>query len=176
MKILKNSYFCFCLLTALTCCGTVFAAEGNSESVSSKKIDLKDLNINEELCTKEVLMNLYPAPILKAILEQHSIPADKADAISRELAKRSQDSIDKIVEEKASKMDPNPFNDLTKRDEAGKIFRETVFEVFARVLNAHGIVEDDTEKQAILDEMQEIKGKLFFECIKKEQNVDKHAL
>ncbi len=71
--------------------------------------------------------------------------------------------------EKAALLEPNPFNDFSQRYTAIKIYRETLYEVFARTMNDHGITNED-QIQTLLDEMQQAKSKLFVDCIKREQS------
>jgi hypothetical protein len=135
--------------------------------LSSEKIG--EIQVDSALCSKEVLMTFFPEPIVRAILIQHKIPEDKAASIAKDLSQMDPEVV-KVVEQKATKMDPNPLNDLAQRDAAIKIFRETLFENFAKALRQNQVIADDNQIQTILDDMQQIKGKLFVECIKKERS------
>ncbi len=73
-----------------------------------------------------------------------------------------------MVEDKAAKLDPNPFKDLSRRDVAIRIYRETLYEVFAGVLKAHGI-SSNKQIRVTRYKIQEAKSKLFIECIHKQQ-------
>lgn len=123
------------------------------------------------LCSKDILMTFFPKPILKAVLLKHGVSTEQAEEISTELAQKDQEVI-KGVEEKASKMDPNPFKDLTDRDQALKVFKEVLFDVFANTVKKHGI-EDEAKIQTILDDMQSAKGKLFVECMQSSKDKEK---
>lgn len=167
MKQMKT-YICCQTFFALVCSSMLVAADVTPDTTTptaTTTTTSKGLVIDSSLCTKDVLMTFFPQPVVKAVLIQHKIPQDKAEVIAKELSQKSQD-VAKIVESKASKMDPNPFNDLSQRDTAVKIFRETLFEVFSQALKSNGIEKDNAEIQNILDDMQEAKGKLFVECIK----------
>ncbi|MBA3722174.1 MAG: hypothetical protein H0W88_07225 [Parachlamydiaceae bacterium] len=128
-----------------------------------------NLNVDQSLCSKEILMTFFPSPVVKAVLIQNKVSEADADTISKELAQKDQEVI-RLVEERASKMESNPLGDLTQRDTAIKIFRETLFEVFAKTLKANNVKADENQIQTILDDMQQVKGKLFVECIKKERS------
>jgi hypothetical protein len=70
------------------------------------------------------------------------------------------------VEEKASKMDPNPLKDPSQRQAAVKLFRDTLFEVFSGVLNEHGVT-DEQKVRAMLDDIQHQKAVRFAQCMEK---------
>jgi hypothetical protein len=122
---------------------------------------------DSNLCTKEELMTYFPQPLIKSILIKSKIEEDKAEEISKDLAQKGQD-LEKLVAEKASSVEPNPFKDLSQRDTAIKIYRETLYEVFAKTMQSHGISNED-QIQLLLEDMQSAKSKLFVDCIKKEQ-------
>lgn len=121
---------------------------------------------NSMKCTKEELMRFFPEQVVRPILIQAKIPEKEADAIAQALAQKDVE-LAKIVEEKSSKIDPNPFKNLSQRDLAIKIYRETLYEVFAKVLKEHGISDAD-QVQSLLDKLQEARSKLFIECIAKQ--------
>jgi hypothetical protein len=125
--------------------------------------------ISAKNCTKEVLMTFFPQPLTKDILVRHGIAAETAEKISKELAEKDQDIV-KLVDKKASAMNPNPFREQNQREEAIKIFKETLYEIFASVLKKHNIT-DETQIQSLLNELREAKGKLFIECM--HQNTQK---
>lgn len=121
---------------------------------------------NSMKCTKEELMRFFPEQVVQSILVKANIPKDQADAIATELAQKDKE-LAKIVEEKSSKIEPHPFKNLSQRDLAIRIYRETLYEVFAGVLKRHGVTNDD-QIQSLLDELQEARSKLFIECIRKQ--------
>lgn len=124
---------------------------------------------NEEIlskCSKEELMTFFPQEVVKSVLLKEQIPEDQASQIAQELSQKDRE-LTKIIEDKAAKLDPNPFKDLSQRDLAIKIYRETLYEIFAKVLKAHGVKNED-KIQTLLEEMQAAKSKLFIECIRKQ--------
>jgi hypothetical protein len=121
---------------------------------------------NSMKCTKEELMTIFPKQIVQSILIQAHLPKDKAESIAEALSQKDQE-FTKIVEEKAAKVQPNPFQDLSQRDLAIRIYRETLYEVFSKVLKAHGVTNDD-QIHTLLDQMQNEKSKRFIECIRKQ--------
>lgn len=151
-------YMVSCLLctTVSMLCLTTLNAE-TTETVLS----------NAMKCTKEELMTFFPQQVVQSVLIKAQLPQDQASSIAEELAQKDREFA-KIVEDKAAKLEPNPFKDLSQRDLAIKIYRETLYEVFAKVLKSHGVTNED-QIQALLDDMQAAKSKLFIECIRKQQ-------
>jgi len=157
--------FHHCLCCCITALITSPLAADTTETVLS----------NSMKCTKEELMRSFPEQLVESILIKANIPKDKSDAISKELAVKDKD-LARIIEEKTTKLEPNPIQNLSQRDQAIRIYRETLYEVFASVLKAHGINDDD-QIQKLLDELGEARSKLFIECIRKQpaRNFDPSA-
>lgn len=116
-------------------------------------------------CSKELLLAYFPETFLNETLKKFNVPDTEWTQINQELALKDKDVIG-IVEEKASKITPNPLKDPQQRQTAVKIFRETLFEVFSSVLKNHG-VKDDSQIQAMLDDIQQQKAKRFAQCMEK---------
>lgn len=117
-------------------------------------------------CSKELLLAYFPEPFVKETLKKHNVPQDQWDAIQKELSSKDKDVI-KTVEQKAAKMDPNPLKDPQARQAAIKLFRETLYQVFADVLKAHGVT-DEKQIQAMLDDVQQQKAQRFAKCMQKQ--------
>lgn len=149
------SYLCCAIMMTSICHAYLQAEVKDNQSSSIAK------------CTKEELMTFFPQPVVQSVLIQANIPQEEATEIAKELSYKNTDLV-KQVEEKASKLNPNPFKDLSQRDLAIRIYRETLYEVFAKVLKAHGVTNED-QIQTLLDEMQVAKSKLFIDCIRKQQ-------
>jgi hypothetical protein len=130
-----------------------------------KAEDQTDLNTFPK-CSKEELMMFFPQPIVKSVLLNAHISENNADEIAKDLANKDR-GMAKIVDEKASQFNPNPFKDLSQRDQAIKIYQETLFEVFANVLKSHGI-NDENQIRSLLDEVRTVKSKQFIECMRQE--------
>ena len=98
------------------------------------------------------------------------MPQDKWDAIIKGLTDKDPEVL-RAVEEKASKLETNPFKDRSaaQRQVAVKIFRETLFEKFNDVMKANGIT-DQKQVQAMLDDIALQKAKNFAACIEKQKN------
>gem|GEM_PF-4690496 len=149
----------YCFYCALACCMICLAdlhAE-TTEVVLSNGIK----------CTKEELMTFFPQQVVESVLTAAHLPKNQVTAIALELAQKDGE-LAKLVEAKAAKAQPNPFNNLSQRDLAIRIYRETLYEVFAKVLKFHGVTDED-QIQTLLDEMQAAKSKLFIECIRKQK-------
>jgi hypothetical protein len=155
----------------LSCIYYILIALGCFQAIGAEEqIDLDE----SPVCTKQELMAYFPQILVKKVLLSSGIKTKQAIAISEELSQKGQE-LEKIVAEKASKLDPNPFKDLSQRDVAIKIYRETLYEVFAKVLKSHGINDED-QIQVLLDKMQLAKSKMFIDCIRKEQSSSKTNL
>ncbi|CUI16560.1 putative secreted protein [Candidatus Protochlamydia naegleriophila] len=153
----------------LSCvCCTIMALNCFADVATDEKTGVA---VEPSFCTKEELMTYFPQPLVKAILLKSNVQEEQAAAIAEDLAQKGQE-LEKVVAEKAAKLDPNPFKDLSQRDVAIKIYRETLYEVFAKVMKNHGITSED-QIQTLLDEMQLAKSKLFIDCIRREQNSPK---
>lgn len=120
-------------------------------------------------CSKELLLSYFPEAFVSQTLKKYNVPQDKWDSISKGLAAKDKDVL-KIVEEKASKLTPNPFKDRdpAQRQVAVKIFRETLTQVFSEVLKANGIT-DDNQIAMMLDDIQQQKAKNFAQCMEKQK-------
>lgn len=119
-------------------------------------------------CSKELLLSYFPKAFVNETLSKYKVPQDQWDAINKELAEKDKEVI-KIVEEKASKISPNLLRDPQQRQAAVKLFRETLFDVFSKVMKAHGVT-DDKEIQQMLDDIQRQKALRFKECMEKHRN------
>lgn len=154
---MKQMFSCLCCATAI--------ATFNFSSLLAETTEV--VLSNSMKCTKEELMRFFPEQLVQNLLIKAKIPKDQADAIALELSKKDRE-LAKIVEEKSAQVDPNPIKDLSQRDLAIKIYRETLYEVFAKVLKSHGITNED-QIQTLLDDLQDARSKLFIECIRKQQ-------
>lgn len=121
-------------------------------------------------CSKEILLSYFPEPFVTPTLKKFNVPQDKWDAIVKGLAEKNKDVL-RLVEEKASKLDPNPFKgfDPSQRAAAVKIFRETLTQVFGEVLKANGVT-DDTQIAQMLEDIQKQKAANFAKCREKEMH------
>ncbi len=129
--------------------------------------DGKDIqNKNKEMvmeCSREALLSFFPKPIVYKVLQQYGIPEAEWASIYRDLEQKDR-AVIPLVEEKASKMEPNPLKDLRYRSEAVRLFRETLVESFTKVMNEHGIT-DEEQIEEMLDDIQIEKARAFADCI-----------
>lgn len=144
--IAKRNLFLISAATMALCAPAVSSAQSKSDE-----------------CTQEVLMSYFPDKFVSQTLDKFQVPQAQRAAIQKELAEKDKQVIP-MVEEKAGKMTPNPLRDPQLRQEAVKIFRETLFELFASTMQAHGI-NDKTQIQSMLDDVQQQKAKQFAACM-----------
>lgn len=117
-----------------------------------------------EECSKEMVLAYFPAPFVKETLKKFGVPEDKAEAISTTLASKDGQII-QMVEEKAAAMETNPLRDPQARQAAVKLFRDTLFQVFASVVKENGIT-DEQKIQQMLDDIQRQKAERFAKCMR----------
>ena len=123
--------------------------------------------VQVDLCAKELLLAYFPAPIVKETLKNFNIDREKWASILEILSKKDGDIV-KSVEEKAAKMDPNPLKDPQKRLVAVKLFKDTLLEAFTEAMRANGF-KDTTKFQAMLEDIQKQKIKMFSMCMDKQK-------
>jgi hypothetical protein len=121
-------------------------------------------------CSKELLLEYFPKQFVVETLKKFNVPQDKWDAITEALSTKDKDVV-KIVEDKASKLTPNPLKDRDpqQRQVAVKLFRETLLQVFSEALQANG-VSDEKQYQGMLDDIQQQKARNFAQCMEKQKN------
>lgn len=119
-------------------------------------------------CAKELLLSYFPEPIVTDTLKRFSVPQDKWVGIAKSLSNKDKEVV-KIVEQKASTMNPNPLKDPQQRQAAVKLFRETLLQVFSDALKENGMT-DTSKFQAMLDDIQQQKAKKFAMCMEKQKN------
>ncbi len=124
-----------------------------------------------DYCSKEVLLAYFPESFVLETLKTFKIPQDQWSAITKDLSEQEKNVV-KLVDEKASKLNPNPLKDRSpeSRQETVKIFRETILEIFGNVLKAHGI-NDEKQIKSMLIDVQQQKAKNFAKCMEKQRSL-----
>lgn len=155
---------------AAFCCSIAFSfsaygAEGNTIQIESTQ---KESNADE--CSKELLLTYFPKPFVNETLKKYNVPQDKWDAINQQLSEKDKQVIS-IVEDKASKMNPNPLKDAQQRQAAVKIFRETLRQIFSEVMKNNGIT-DEKQLEAMLDDIQQQKARRFAQCMERRKTAE----
>ena len=112
-----------------------------------------------------MIISYCPEKFVDVTLDKFKVPEDQRAAIKSELAEKDKGVVT-MVEEKAATMDPNPLRDPSQREQAVKIFRETLYTLFSGVMTEHG-VEDKEQIQAMLDDIQYQKAQFFTQCMEK---------
>lgn len=122
-----------------------------------------------EGCSIELLRSFFPEKFVSSTLEKFNVPKEKRQAIINGLASRDKQVL-KTVEEKAAKLNPNPFKDRDpkQRQVAVKLFRDTLLQIMTEVLNEQGIT-DQKQIQDMLDNINQEKAKNFRDCIEKQK-------
>jgi hypothetical protein len=149
-SVLKNS-----ILAVFIAVGVLSVPVSASAEISTVKDE----------CAKELLLSYFPEPIVLDTLKRFNVPQDKWAGIAKSLASKDKDVV-KIVEKKASAMNPNPLRDTQQRQVAVKLFRDTLFEVFSDAMKENDI-QDQSQFMAMLDDIQQQKAKKFAMCVDK---------
>ncbi len=118
-------------------------------------------------CAKELLLSYFPEPIVIETLKRFNVAQDKWAGINKSLSSKDKEVV-KIVEEKAAAMHPNPLKDPQQRQAAVKLFRETLLQVFSDAMKDNGM-QDASQFQAMLDDIQQQKAKKFAMCMEKQK-------
>ena len=124
-------------------------------------------------CAKELLLSYFPEQFVNETLSRYNIPREKWASINQALAAKDKEII-KIVEEKASQVNPNPLKDPQQRQAAVKLFRETLLKVFSDAMKANDI-DDEQNFQAMLDDIQKQKAKKFAQCMQRHREEQQSA-
>ena len=124
-------------------------------------------------CSKELLLAYFPEPFVTETLSRFNVPKEQWGAINKELSQKDEEVI-RMVESKASKMTPNPMQDPKLRQQAVKLFRETLLQIFSDVMYAHGVT-DTKQIQSMLDDIQQQKAERFAQCMKTQRIREKQS-
>jgi hypothetical protein len=120
-------------------------------------------------CSKDQLLSYFPPQFVEETLKRFDISPERREAIKAQLTEKDKEIV-QLVQEKAAKLHPNPLGDSQKRQEAVKIFRETLFEIFSSVMEKNGVL-DEKKVQSMLDDIQRQKAEQFSRCIERFRNL-----
>lgn len=109
--------------------------------------------------SKELISAYFPESVVNESLPLANVPRDQWVIINQELCAKSGEMI-RMVEEKASKMEPNPLLDSSQIQVAAKLFREALFQVFSDVMRDHGVTDEDKIKE-MLGHIQQLKAERY---------------
>lgn len=157
-SILKN-----CLLTLIGST-VLLSSHAFAQDISLETPSNNPPGMSDE-CSRELLISYFPKVFVEETLKKYNVPQDKWDAITSDLAQKDKQVI-KTVEDKASKLNPNPLKDPQQRQAAVKLFRETLTDLFASTLKANGI-SDEKQIGDMLNDIQQQKAKRFAMCMQK---------
>ncbi|MEM1283189.1 MAG: hypothetical protein AAGG81_06510 [Chlamydiota bacterium] len=128
------------------------------------------LNANEEIqvdCSKNLLLSYFPESVVNEVLGDYRVPQNLWPAINADLAEQDTIIVN-IVDQKSRAIQQNSAYDVRQKDVVVGIYRETLYEVFAETLKKYGI-DRKAQAEAMLDQIQYKKGKLFKECMQSKQ-------
>lgn len=119
--------------------------------------------VSNQECTPKALKVPFPENFVRESLKKYSVPENSWNSIIEALNEKGKRVV-KIVETKAAKMTPNPLGNPKQGLVIVKLFKETLLEVSIDTFKQNG-VNNLTQVQAILDDIQEQKRQQFTECI-----------
>lgn len=122
-------------------------------------------------CSKEELMQFFPQKLVRSVLIKTDMSPAKVTTITIMLSQKDSE-LSRTIESESEKLDENLMTHVSQREAAAKIYRETLYQVFSKVMNENGITDPD-QIQKLLDELQEARSKLFLDCIHGKKSPEK---
>ncbi|NGX58735.1 MAG: hypothetical protein K940chlam3_01643 [Chlamydiae bacterium] len=119
----------------------------------------------QDPCAEGFEKNHFPQQIVNKILERFEIPSTEWVGINRALDRQVK-LLEVKVQQKAAKMDPNPFNSPVLHVVVGRLYRETLIESFGYVMRQHG-VKKTRQIYEMYDAIVDEKAELIWECRRK---------
>ena len=173
---MKQKILNYVVFMVLACSVTVFAQQSSIALPLNKQSEF--INIVHD-CAKETLGTTFTESIVRNVLIQDKIPLDQAEKIAQELSKKDEEVVElaekKIGEAKQklnlpADMKQSDVNQLNSYREAMQsVLKEASYEVFANILNTHGIT-DETRIHQLLDNIQRQQIEAVKECVYKRQD------
>ncbi len=147
----------------------LMASFGTTYAQQPHSVPMQPAQAQPDECTKELLLAYFPANYVTATLKKFNVPEDKWSAVIADLAAQDKDVL-KRVNEKASKLSPNPFNDRdpAQRQIVVKLFRETLLQILGDALKKQGIT-DENQIKAMSNDIQQQKAENFKQCMEKQK-------
>jgi len=116
-------------------------------------------------CTEDFEKNPFPVEIVNKVLDQFRVPASEWADINFALQRQSA-LLDVKVQQKAAKLERNPFNPPQQTVVIGRLQHEALIESFGYVMRQHGI---KTKRRIydMFDAIQDEKAEMMWECLRK---------
>jgi hypothetical protein len=129
---------------------------------------LKALSI-VDACSQKLITVNFPPQFVVETLRKFNVPEDREKKIIEDLKAKEED-VFRIVDIKASQLDPNPLRSLSsgQGQVLAKIFQTALFTVFKDVLKANEI-ENEGEIKEMFTDLQQAKAKNMGRCIEKQK-------
>lgn len=121
-------------------------------------------------CTKEELINFFPAQIVEKILIENHLSQADAQKVAVLLSHQDLELI-RSVEAKVYNLDMGALNDLSSREKAVEIYTETIRDLFSKTVQPYGIV-DPKQIQTMLDQIKDERSQLFVGCLLDKKTFD----
>lgn len=113
-------------------------------------------------CAQEVLFRFFPKEITLEAMRENGLTGENAESVASVLW-NSDNTIIREIEDRASKMDPNPLLDDGSPEVRAKLFKEVATDVFMKALTDEGF-QDTSKALQIFDAVQEARFVQFQKC------------
>ena len=145
------------------------AARGEAKLMIIRFIIVSILSLRllagQETCKEEFEKNPFPEQIVNQVLNQFDVPPSEWVGINRAL-QRQLGLLQVKVQQKAAKMERNPFNPPEQTVVIGRLEREALIEGFGYVMRQHG-VKKKRQIYDMFDAIQDEKAERLWECLQK---------
>ena len=110
-------------------------------------------------CNSPELEHNFPETYVNNVLEFYNVPKNKWKYITEDLSSK-EGTIEQIIKEKASKINPNPLVAPVQFVTVSRLYRETLYETFRDVMKNND-VENEATIRDMLSRILDLKGKRF---------------
>jgi len=118
----------------------------------------------QDPCSEEFQKNPFPPDVVNQVLEQFRVSPSEWVGINRALER--QVALSEVrVQQRAAKLERNPFNPPQQKVVIGKLYREVLIEGFGFVMRQHGI-KKTRQIYDMFDAIQDEKAERIWECLR----------
>ena len=118
------------------------------------------------LCYKQLEADFFNTNFVNESLSLHSVSQSNWPLINTELQKNLK-RVPELVKERAKKMDPNPFGNPFQPEEASKLLRKVLYEVFSETL-ANFQITNQSKVQEMFRYIRERQSQRLLSCFGQE--------
>jgi len=119
----------------------------------------------QDPCTEAFENDPFPIEVVNKVLAQFQVPAEEWTPINQGL-RRQLALVEVKVQQKAAKLERNPFNPPRQTVVIGRLKREALIESFAYVMRQHGI-KKTRNIYDMFNAIQDEKAERLWECLQR---------